>query len=223
MSMRDVYVVAFFVGFLAGTAELISRNFEQPLASVWNPPGMGYAFLNGCAALLALRFFGSNDQGVPLVSPNVYLNAILIASGSMLFLRSKFLSVRGQDGKDVPVGPSLILEPILKALDQEVARSVKRRKNRIVTSGLQGIDNEKRMISYIKVWLLLQTQLNQEEKRQVSEIIQQFQSITAWESVLKVKGLGLAVFEIAGESGFLDFAEGLRGYLERPEIESPLS
>ena len=115
------YIIVAIIGALIGIAELVSRYPDSPTAALKNYATAIYAIVNSVASMATLLFIqefemvkweGATDQNRALIE-------MLIAGlGASAILRVG-LSVQVA-GRNVNVSLMTILEPILKAADNEV-------------------------------------------------------------------------------------------------------
>ncbi len=108
---------AILIGLSIGATELISRYRDEPFAPLLSIPGAFYIAINGGAAALAYYF-------LQLSMPNLAEPMATLTAGvsAMAFFRSSLFTVKIGD-RDTPVGPSLILMTVLKALDRAYDRT----------------------------------------------------------------------------------------------------
>ncbi len=119
-------VVVFALGALTGFAELIGRYRDEPIRAVAARPGLVYMLINALAAVAAFavirafdwRFGLAADASDAAVSTLQVLVAGLAAAA--LFRTSLFTARIGD--QDVSVGPSAVLDVLLRTVDRAVDR-----------------------------------------------------------------------------------------------------
>ena len=119
-------VAAFALGALTGAGELIGRYRDEPTRAVAQAPGLVYLLINGLAAVAALaaikafdwRFGLAADASEVAVSTLQVLFAGLAAAA---LFRTSLFTVR-VDERDVGIGPSAVLDVLLKTVDRDVDR-----------------------------------------------------------------------------------------------------
>ena len=116
-------IVVFVIGASVGATELLTRYRDAPFRPLLTPWGLVYALLNGGAAVLAYRLLGTfgvtfGQAGTP--ASQVYRVAVA-SLGAMAFFRTGLFTVRIGD-TDIPVGPNLVLQALLQALDRSYDR-----------------------------------------------------------------------------------------------------
>src|SRR5882757_3241211 len=124
------YLWAAGIGLAVGLIELVGRYRDNPWRALQTRSAVAYMIINGGAALLALYFleiwrpewvFGSPGAAI---DTKTRVTAILVAGlGAVTLLRSSFLKLKSPDG-EIPIGPSVILDTLLKAVDRAVDRTM---------------------------------------------------------------------------------------------------
>lgn len=111
------YLIAASIGLAVGATEMMARYRDAPFAPLLSVSGMIYASINAGAAALAYYLIVALE--VPFSSP--VLAVMTAGVSAMAFFRSGFFTVRMGD-VDVAVGPNLILQILLQALDRSYDR-----------------------------------------------------------------------------------------------------
>lgn len=127
--MNSEYTVAAALAALVGITELITRYRDAPSTLLLVPSAWFYALVNaagGMAALLAIYVFGWTFGGDTPQAVTAYRVLVAGFGSAALFRSSLFLVKVG--GRDVGVGPSLILSGLLEAADRGVDRVRARRR-----------------------------------------------------------------------------------------------
>ena len=115
---------SFLFGVSVGLSEILSHYRDEPLLATATPFGMAYLILNGLlslAAFVVLRKYPT--QIFPAVKDDYFLTAVIAGFGAMAVFRSKLFTYRTDDGKDIAIGPSIVLETIFKTIDAKIDRS----------------------------------------------------------------------------------------------------
>lgn len=113
-------LVSFIFGALVGLSEIISRYRDEPLHATANRYGASYLLLNGLMSTAAYGFLlRYPTQILPTVAPDPLMAALVAGFGAMAVLRSKFFIFRAEDGKEYPIGPSIVMEAFLRVLDRK--------------------------------------------------------------------------------------------------------
>ncbi len=103
---------AALIGVAVGATEMMARYRDRPFAPMLSLPGIVYIVVNAGAA--ALAFYLVPKMGLKL---DPVMHVLLAGLGAMAFFRSGLFTVRLGDA-DVAVGPNLILQIMLQALDR---------------------------------------------------------------------------------------------------------
>jgi len=124
------YILSASIGALVGLAEILSRYRDAPWQAARSPAGLAYIAFNASVSALALLFVrevmpivnaGQPAQpgGNPLRAD--LLNAFAAGFGAMAVLRASILTAR-VGGKDVEVGPAILLDIFRSTMDRSIAR-----------------------------------------------------------------------------------------------------
>lgn len=123
------YGLAAAVGGIVGTAELVSRYRDAPLAAVTARGGVTYVVFNALVSLLGMYLirnvfpFPHDDLSVPPGDvPTLARQVFAAGLGAMVVLRSAVVTVRSGSA-DVPIGPAAVVEIFRHALDRDVDRA----------------------------------------------------------------------------------------------------
>ncbi len=215
-------VLSFAFGGLAGLSEIISRYRDEPFRATGNRYGVGYLLLNGLISAAAygllLRY---PTQILPRVAAEPLLAAFVAGFGAMAVLRSKLFIFRAEDGKDYPIGPSIVLETFLRMLDRKIDRLRASKRQQRVFLQMRDITNFNAVANYLEASLLSFQNLSQEEKQAITEVIDQYRKQTAWPDALRTMAVGFAFLTIAGEENFDQVIANMKSYLAEVQTSPP--
>ncbi len=187
------------IGLLVGATEMISRYPDDPFAPLISVPGAFYILLNGGAS--ALAYYLMTALRVPLDEP---LRTLTAGIGAMAFFRSGFFTVR-IGGSDIAVGPNLILQVMLKALDRTYDRQRAVPRSTAVTSIMGGISFAQVKEALPTLCFDLMQNVTDSEVSDLNTQIAALSASTTMSDDAKILSLGLQLFNIVGE-GTLDAA-----------------
>src|SRR5260370_40563829 len=110
-------------GALVGLSEILSRYRDEPVLASTTGAGLSYLLLNAVIALAAFAVLRRYASGIfPVIKDDPFMTAVVAGFGSMTIFRSKLFTFRTPDGKDYAIGPAIVLETILKTIDQKIDR-----------------------------------------------------------------------------------------------------
>jgi hypothetical protein len=181
------------IGLLVGATEMISRYPDDPFAPLLSIPGAFYILLNGGAA--ALAYYMMFALRVPLGEP---LRTLTAGLGAMAFFRSGLFTVRIA-GSDIAVGPNLILQVILQALDRTYDRQRAVPRSRAVSTIMGGISFDQVKEALPTLCFDLMQNVSEKEVADLNTQIAALAGSTAMTDEAKILSLGLALFNIVGE------------------------
>src|ERR1700722_16477030 len=116
-------LLSFVLGASAGASEIVSRYRDEPLRAVGKPWGITYLLLNGIVSLGAYGLLIRYPKQLPAsIEGDHLMMAFTAGFGAMGVLPSKFFFFRADDGKEYPIGPSIVTETFLRLLDRNIDR-----------------------------------------------------------------------------------------------------
>lgn len=131
----------------------------------------------------------------------------------MIVLRSKLFIFRTEDGKEYPIGPSIVIETLLRVFDRKIDRLRASERQRRVFERMKGITDFAAAANYLEASLLSFQNLSQEEKADIAQVIDQYRQETDWPDSLRTMAVGFAFLTIAGEENFDEVIASLKSYL----------
>ena len=200
-------------GALVGLVELLGRYRDEPrrvLTGTW--AAFWYVTFNALVAAAAfglLRHFA--DQILPAAKTDPLIAALAAGFGSMIILRSKLISIKGPDGKEVAVGPDLVVAEILRVFDQHMDRHRSAQRMDLVKKETAGIEQADRMGDYLLTSLASFQNLSNADREVITQTIERVLKTTLDRS-MKILALGYGFLNIAGEETFKRAMEGVRAY-----------
>ncbi len=211
----DFLIVA-IVGGLLGMCELLSRYRDEPWRAIYNIPAIVYVLINAVAATLALWLLNVLEPrfGLDPVkdADKLRLTWILVGGlGAMAFFRSSFFIFRVGD-KDVPLGPSLIMQVLLDVTDRAVDRGRAAPRGMFVSDIMNGIDYDKASLALPAYCFALMQNVTQQEQSTIGQQVNALKSSTMIPEI-KIYLLGLVLLNIVGEEVLKEAVKNLRAHL----------
>jgi hypothetical protein len=223
--LRSVYLWAFatfLFGALVGLSEILSRYRDEPILATVTSSGMSYLALNGTISLVAFAVLRKYPTQIfPALQNDLFLSAVAAGFGAMTIFRSKLFTFKSSDGKEYPIGPSIVLDTVLKMIDSKIDRRRATDRQLKVFNAMFGIDDFVSTANYIEASLLSFQNLSQDDKAQVTSVIDQYRLLTRWPDTLKSLGLGFAFLTIAGEDNFDHVMINLKRYVASQRAVDP--
>src|SRR5215470_2923368 len=104
-------LATFLFGISVGLSEILSHYRDEPIAAASTVFGLAYLVLNGLLSLGAFAVLRKYPtQILPAVKDDYVLTAVFAGFGAMAVFRSKLFTYRTDDGKDIAIGPSIVLD-----------------------------------------------------------------------------------------------------------------
>lgn len=188
------YVFASMIGLIVGATELMARYRDAPFAPLKSGPGITYFAINGGASMLA--YFLLDAMDVPFGSE--VLKVLTAGLSAMAFFRSGLFTVRLGDN-DVAVGPNLILQIILQALDRSYDRDRATPRSEAVAKIMSGVSFELAQSALPTLCANLMQNVSEEELTELKKEVDGLAGDTKMSDEAKSLILGLALFNVVGE------------------------
>lgn len=221
--MYGNYVIVLGIGAIVGATELMSRYRDAPFLPLLSLPGVVYTVLNGGAAILAyylLGVVGSEQFGG--TDPKTQVYRILLASlGAMTIFRSGLFTLRLGDA-DVSIGPNLILQVLLTALDRSYDRL--RAAPRSIETGriMAGVSFELAAPALPSFCFNLMQNVTEEERSDVVDEIESLRSVQMSDEA-RTLILGLRLFNVVGANTLEQAVNALGGTIRgSKKLELPI-
>jgi hypothetical protein len=207
--------VAAVCGTIVGVSEIVSRYRDEPMRATVNRYGLGYVAINAAVAVLAYGLLVRYPtQILPSVTGDGLLGALAAGFGAMVLLRSKLFIFRSDDGKEYPIGPSIVIETLLRVLDRKIDRLRASERQRRVFEQMKDISDFEAAAGYLEASLLSFQNLSEEEKKEIAAVIEQYRAALGWAPALRTMAVGFAFLTIAGEENFDQVIANLRAFLK---------
>jgi len=205
----------FVFGTLVGFSEILSRYRDEPLKATFTRFGLTYLAINGLISLAAFGLLLHYPAAIfPKIAGDKFLAAAVAGFGAMSVMRSKLFSFRSDDGKEYPIGPSIVIDTILHVVDRKIDRQRASQREIHVFSKLKDISDFDAASEYLTASLLSFQNLSQDEKREIAAVIQEYRDQKSWPPALKTMAVGFAFLTIAGEDNFDQIVDDLITYLK---------
>jgi hypothetical protein len=214
--------LSFLCGTFVGISEVISRYRDEPLRATANRYGVGYALINGVVSVIVYGLLVRYPTAIfPALATDSLMTALVAGFGAMVVLRSKLFIFRTEDGKEYPIGPSIVIETLLRVFDRKIDRLRASERQRRVFEQMKDITDFNAAASYLEASLLSFQNLSQDEKAEIARVIDEYRKQTAWPAALRTMAVGFAFLTIAGEENFDQVIANLKGYLKLADGHAP--
>lgn len=180
------------IGLLVGGTEMISRYRDDPFAPLVSTPGIFYVLINGGAA--ALAYYLMDPLKVSLPEP---MKTLLAGVGAMAFFRSGVFTAR-VGTTDVQVGPNLVLQVMLQALDRAYDRQRAVPRSTAVTEIMRGVAFDQVKEALPTLCFDLMQNVSATEIAAISAQVSELAG-AAMSDDAKMLSLGLALINVVGE------------------------
>jgi hypothetical protein len=185
------YILSAAIGISVGMTEMMARYRDAPFATLRSTPGIAYFLINGGAAALAYYLIPPETAGTET------LRILLAGISAMAFFRSGLFTVRLGEN-DVAVGPNLVLQIFLQALDRTYDRDRATPRSNAVALIMSGVSFTLAQTALPSLCFNLMQNASDDEqaglKKEVEALAQDTMSDEA-----KALILGLALFNVVGE------------------------
>ncbi len=219
------YVISGAVAGLIGGADIIGRYRDNPWGALFTWPASGYVLVNlvfGVAAFWLSVVLGLVNIGVvPATGDRITVDlvkaALLVGLGATFILRSVAFKI-SIGGKTSDVGPSTIVDSLLRASDQEIDRAVARRKDRQIRGLMKDVSFEKSK-AFIPTYCLALLQQDEPRAKRLGELvaaIEDFKQGDAGADAQRAFLLGNTLINIFGYEVAKGVIAGFKGEVHDP-------
>ena len=141
------YAVSGLVAGVVGAADILTRYKDNPWSAIRTPAALGYVVANTCFGVAAfwcamvlqvVKVEGVGRGPEAGLSVELLRSALLVGFGSIFILRAVAFKL-SIGGKDTDVGPSTIVDSLLRACDQQIDRTEAIRKDRMIRKLMDGL------------------------------------------------------------------------------------
>jgi hypothetical protein len=194
------------LGALVGIVELVSRYRDDPVRALSQLPAVMYIAFNIGASILALylileikpEWLVGKDGDLNKVTPAGWILIVFVAgTAALAFFRSSLFRTK-IDEVSVPVGPALILDSLLGALDRAVDRSIATPRSEAIKRIMDEVDFDKAQEALSSYCIALMQNLPPDESRRLANRLNEIRASTTPKEI-KVLNLGLALLNTFGE------------------------
>jgi hypothetical protein len=215
---------SFILGALVGFAEILSRYRDEPLLTTFTVSGMAYLAINGTISAVAFAVLRRYPTQIfSGLNGDLFLTAVVAGFGAMAVFRSKLFSFKSSDGSEVPIGPAIVLDTILKMIDHKIDRRRATDRQTRVFNSMFGIKDFSGTADYIEASLNSFQNLSEDDKKAISEGIKDLKTRTNWPDTLKCLALGFAFLTVAGDENFDLVVSNIKKYLNTQHLPAPIA
>jgi len=205
----------FLFGALVGFAEILSRYRDEPLLATFTNSGMSYLAINGIISTVAFAILRKYPTQIfSGLKDDLLLTAVVAGFGAMSVFRSKLFSFKSGDGTEVPIGPAIVLDTILKMIDHKIDRHRATARQTRVFNSMFEIRDFSGTSDYVEASLNSFQNLSADDKRAISEGIKDLKTTTNWPDSLKCLALGFVFLTVAGDENFDLVVSNVKRYLQ---------
>lgn len=220
MTLVPYFLAAAFVGALVGAVEVFQRYRAEPLQAVANRWGVAYLVFN--AAVAALAFYVavlSANLGAGSARLTLLQWSAAAGFGGATLLRAKLLNVQLADGKEVAVGPELLVQTFLSVIDRELDRMRAEVRFGAVRRLMKGIDFERSKLRLpLQVFQAMQA-VTEEETQALMDRVKEVDEMKTIEPQDKSYLLGYYLLDLVGERFLQDVLVKYKTDFEGPPAE----
>ena len=176
-SARINYAIVFAIGITVGVTEMMARYQDAPFSPLLSLPGLFYFGINGGATMIAYYLVQIMDTPVPGEGSVKEVWRVLLAGlGAMAFFRSGIFTIP-IGNQDVAIGPNLILQILLKALDRAYDRDRAKPRSELVSQIMGGVSLSSARTALPLICFSLMQNVTEEEKERFGSQIKDLASL----------------------------------------------
>lgn len=192
------WVIVTLVGGVVGAAELVSRYKDDPFAALKNGAAGFYIALNAGAAALALFLLRTFEVNFGSDKPTVIAVYQILLAGvaALAFFRASLFTVR-VGSTDIGIGPNLILETLLQALDRRYDRQRAAPRAREVSKLMKGVMFERARDALPQLCINLMQNVSKAEQSAIADEVNSLEG-SEMSNEAKCSILGLILMNVVG-------------------------
>jgi hypothetical protein len=215
------WLLSLAFGVLIGLAEVMLRYKNDPVDALRTPYAIFYLVLNGFSSLVGYWILRKYSQAfAPKIADDNFLLMMLAGFGSMILMRSKLFTFRGDDNREYPLGPDILFSALNRFLDDKIDRLRAVQRQRLVFRKMKDIDDFELASQYVKASLLSFQGLTELDRREIADAIDEYRAVD-WPDPLRLMALGFAILAISGEENFDSLLDGLKVALSAMKEAKP--
>lgn len=203
------YTIVGLLGGLTGCGELMTRYRDAPTRSLRNVSAAAYVALNVAAALAALALIRVFGVDFGMTGEELRWTQVLVAGLAALAVFRTSIFIARVGDQDIGMGPSGVLQALLKVADRGVDRARARVRAREVGKAMSGVSFEKAQIALPTYCFALMQNVTQQEQEAVADrIVGKLKTANMPDST-KALALGLALMNVVGDGVLLEAVRSL--------------
>jgi hypothetical protein len=202
--------LALFIGTSVGAAELVSRYRDEPIVALTQTAGGIYLAIMGLTSFAAyLLLINYTDQLIPAAKDDQLLLALIAGFGAMALLRSKFFTLRTDQGDDIALGPDAAVSAFLNAADRNVDRHRADQRLDLVMKETAFSYQPARAKAFLEIQLAAFQNLSEGEKREFKSTIDTVFS-SGYSDRLKLQAISYGLLNVTGEDTYRNIIDKLK-------------
>lgn len=214
---------SFLFGALVAVSEISSRYKDEPLQACLSPYGIVYVVLNGTISLAALVLILHFNAQFGSIANDPILAALTAGFGSSAVMRTRLAVLKGDDNKDVSIGPDFVLKILLSTVDKYVDRYRAVRRQALVVELLdkmRGLGPFKDAANYLSYALLAFQNIDPAFKEQLSQTFNSYDRAVLPIDI-KFMAMGFIFIDLVGESHFAAVLENASAVKTKSDPVAP--
>lgn len=208
--------LALFIGTSVGAAELVSRYRDEPIVALTQTAGGIYLAIMGLTSFAAyLLLINYTDQVIPAAKDDQLLLALVAGFGAMALLRSKFFTLRTDQGDDIALGPDAAVSAFLNAADRNVDRHRADQRLDLVMKETAFSYQPARAKAFLEIQLAAFQNLSEGEKREFKSTIDTVFA-SQYSDRLKLQAISYGLLNVTGEDTYRNIIDKLKNLSTTP-------
>lgn len=199
MTILATYAIAAFLGATVGAVEIFQRYRAEPFYALRTRWGAYYVGFNGAMSLVAVWVVDLAGQ-LDLTDELELLQwAAACGFGSSVILRAKLINLKLSDGKELALGPEIVIQTFLSVLDRELDRERAGKRWDKVHELFLGIDFDRAKLRLpIQVFQAMQG-VTEEETEKLMKSVAEVETMNGLDSQDKAYLLGYYLLDLVGD------------------------
>lgn len=199
MTILATYLIAAFLGAAVGAVEIFQRYRAEPFYALRTRWGTYYVGFNGAMSLVAVWVVQLAGQLADKSDLELLQWAAGCGFGAAAVLRAKLMNLKLSDGKELALGPEIVIQTFLAVLDRELDRDRAGKRWEKVRELFAGIDFDRAKLRLpIQVFQAMQG-VTEEETQKLMKGVADVESMTGLDSQDKAYLLGYYLLDLVGD------------------------
>ncbi|MGE3109475.1 MAG: hypothetical protein AB7G11_05955 [Phycisphaerales bacterium] len=195
LALWPFYLLAGLIGAIAASIEIATRFRDEPVKALSYRESIAYLTVNFLVGALAFQIAWASQASPSADQAPMF--ASLAGLGATMLIRAKVITLK-ISGQEVGIGPGLIVDKLLRALDRQIDRRRALDRTNLVQSSMAGVAYDDAKATLETHLLRALITLTKEEKEEIGRLVGEIEESPRSDQE-RAMSMGYLVLDIAGE------------------------